>query len=388
MAEFPMTLDDLSVLRQDPFSQAIEELRKLLSQPNRAFLLGAGCSKCAGLPLMSELTEDVVRDVGPTGPTGKVLAFLQTEYDGGHGSTVEDYLSDLVDVVAVAARRKHCGVDDPRVDIGGEKYGVSDLEAVADDIKAVMVGLLEPANFDIGTHRQFVSTVQSLRTGKSNTGAPVDYFVLNYDTLVEDALGLERLRYLDGFSGGAVGWWDGKSFRERTCDARVFKLHGSLDWRLLRDDILPRRIRNKDLLTSLSDEVRERVIIWPAATKYREAQRDPFAQMLRHFRESLNRPGREEVILTICGYRFADAHINAEIEQALRDSQKRLNLLVFTGEEETPRFVSRWLESDFADQVRVHARRGFFHKDKAAQSTVDLPWWKFENLIRLLRGER
>ena len=51
---------------------------------------------------------------------------------------------------------------------------------------------------------------------------------------------------------------------------------------------------------------RERVLIWPATTKYRETQRDPYAQILDFMRQSLRPPMRSEVVLTICGYAFGD----------------------------------------------------------------------------------
>ena len=43
--------DDLSPLKAKPFSDAVDKLEELMTQSGRAFLLGAGCSKCAGLPL-------------------------------------------------------------------------------------------------------------------------------------------------------------------------------------------------------------------------------------------------------------------------------------------------------------------------------------------------
>ncbi len=42
--------DDLSGLREKPFSEAVAKFENLLVQNGRAFLIGAGCSKCAGLP--------------------------------------------------------------------------------------------------------------------------------------------------------------------------------------------------------------------------------------------------------------------------------------------------------------------------------------------------
>ncbi len=49
--------DPLEPFRKPEFTEPVAELEKLLSQSRRVFLMGAGCSKCAGLPLMPELTD-------------------------------------------------------------------------------------------------------------------------------------------------------------------------------------------------------------------------------------------------------------------------------------------------------------------------------------------
>ena len=52
--------DDLSALDEKPFAEAVVKFEELLAQSGRAFLIGAGCSKCAGLPLTAELTKEAV----------------------------------------------------------------------------------------------------------------------------------------------------------------------------------------------------------------------------------------------------------------------------------------------------------------------------------------
>ena len=52
--------DDLSALGEKPFADAVVKFEELLSQSGRAFLIGAGCSKCAGLPLTAELTQEAL----------------------------------------------------------------------------------------------------------------------------------------------------------------------------------------------------------------------------------------------------------------------------------------------------------------------------------------
>ena len=56
------TLDDLSILRESPLAEALAKFEELITQNGRAFLIGAGCSKCAGLPLTQELTDEVLKN--------------------------------------------------------------------------------------------------------------------------------------------------------------------------------------------------------------------------------------------------------------------------------------------------------------------------------------
>ena len=55
--------DDLSPLREKPLAGAILELEELMAQSGKAVLVGAGCSKCAGLPLTTELTQKTLEEL-------------------------------------------------------------------------------------------------------------------------------------------------------------------------------------------------------------------------------------------------------------------------------------------------------------------------------------
>ena len=224
--------------------------------------------------------------------------------------------------------------------------------------------------------------------GPVETGAssPVDYLVLNYDTLIESALALEKLPYADGMNGGNSAWWDAETYKMNGLSARVFKLHGSIDWSELSGDPLPRRIE-KSLKLPVGSE--RKILIWPASTKYRETQRDPYAQLSGIARSVLRPAPERQIVLTVCGYSFGDSHINIEIERALRESGGELTLVVFTSDEEPTGELNRLhRDGSLADQIRIYARRGFFHGSTMKKSPADLPWWKFENITRLLEGER
>jgi ribosomal protein S20 len=293
-------------------------------------------------------------------------------------------MSEIVDLLSIAERRTRRGATQSKVSVGNQERDATELQTALDEIKKAVSSNIANIEVNIATHQQFVRAIHgSLQAGKEKRC--VDYFVLNYDTLIEDALGLERVVYCDGFNGAATGWWEPSAFKPEGKTARVFKIHGSIDWCLLKDDSLPRRIRSG--IKTESDKIH--VLIYPAATKYQETQRDPFAQMLNHMRQSLCPSEGKEMVLAICGYSFGDSHINLEIENALFQSEGRLTVAAFTESDEPEGKLRIWLDdTKINEQIRVYANKGFFHGNKQFRQDSDLPWWKFEILARLLGGER
>lgn len=376
--------DDLSLFSSTELKDVIQDMRELLSQTNLAFLLGAGCSKIAGLPLMPELTDEVLDHEKIGDDTKELLTKIRESFSGAASANIEDYMSEIVDLLSIAERRTNCGATQCKINVGAGEKEASELQKALAEIKQAVSSSIGKNDVDIATHQQFIRAIHSsLQAGKSSRN--VDYFILNYDTLIEDALGLERVTHCDGFTGAATGWWDPTVFMTDGPRTRVFKIHGSIDWCLLKGDSLPRRIRPG--IKTESDM--SHVLIYPAATKYQETQRDPFAQMLSYMRLSLCPGEGREMVLAICGYGFGDSHVDLEIEKALYQSEGRLTIAAFVRADEPEGKLLNWLnDAAVSDQIRVYANRGFFHGDNEYRSQKDIPWWKFEILTRLLGGER
>ena len=345
--------------------------------------MGTGCSKIAGLPLTEELTAEVSASEEISDCSRKILEAVQNQFEGASSSAnIEDVMSEVVDFLSISHRRKKRNANNPNVSIGELVVDSGNLELALVEIKRTIASAIAIKPVAIETHRKFAKTVHaSLEAGKNQR--QIDYFVLNYDTLLEDSLGLERVTFSDGFVGAATGWWEPSSFRKREIAARVFKVHGSIDWCLLENDTLPRRVRPGIINGSMPNHV----LIYPAATKYQETQRDPFAQILQYMRESLSPPEGKEKVLGICGYSFGDSHINLEVENALVQSNGRLTVVVFVGTDEPEGRLKGWLDNpDIADQMWVYTNKGYFHGSIKIKKDFDLSWWKFEVLTQLLGG--
>lgn len=381
------TPDDLSVLREDHFADAVAKLDDLFIQSGRAFLVGAGCSKCAGLPLITELTDSVLDSTKLDDTSKAILTELKKLFVGAVNAHIEDYLSELIDLLAIAERRDERGATLKNIEIGKTDYTAEQLRKAVNQIKQAIAVVIEK-KVSIETHRAFVEAVhRPVRVGKASPGQIVDYLVLNYDTAIEDALALERVPYSDGIDGGVTGWWNPQTLDRDGLAARVLKLHGSINWCEFTNDPLPRRVGSCLQIKDMDDD--RRILIWPASTKHRETQLDPYAQLLDRARHVM-RPSRgSQRVLVICGYSFGDTHINIEVDRALHESAGDLTIVAFTNEDEPTGQLKAWNEDrGIRDQVLIYSNRGFFHGEFSVKATTDLLWWKFENLTRLLGGER
>ena len=378
--------DDFTFVSDERFSAAISQFLGLANNSDAlTFLMGAGCSKCAGLPLTNELTNKVLDSQKVDNQSKEILAAVKEQFDNGVGANIEDYLSEIVDLLAITERRADREVKKNTVWVGGAAYTADDLRNTSNQIKRAIAGAIE-SKVNVGVHQTFVSSIhRPIRVGRQGPSQPVNYLVLNYDTIVEDALAMISIPYADGLSGGATAWWDPNTFETPGISARVIKMHGSIDWYQISGETMPRRIGGS---IQIPDQENVPLLIWPSSTKYQEAQLDPFAQLLDQARKAMRPTLGAQRLLVVCGYSFGDSHVNLEIEKALQESRGNLTVAAFTDRDQPAGRLSEWREDNSVrEQVLVFANGGFFHGDTVATSDKGLPWWKFENLTKILNGE-
>jgi hypothetical protein len=334
---------------------------------------------------MAQLTSDALASTVLDATSKEILTAIQANFAGATSPNIEDYLSELVDLLAITDRRSTRSATKQEIELGGKAYGATSLRNAAEEIKQAIAKVIDIPVL-IETHWKFVKAVhRPVRPGKSVGNQRVDYLVLNYDTLIEDALALEKVAFADGLDGGVTGWWNAATFLHDGVAARVLKLHGSINWCQFPNETMPRRVPKSLNATGATGQ---RIVIWPASTKYRETQHDPYAQLASLARDILRSKDGSQRVLAICGYRFGDSHINIELDQALRASRD-LTLVVFWSDENLDAMLTKWHgDGDVREQVLIYGKRGFWHGDIVAPASADLPWWKFENITRLLGGER
>ncbi len=317
---------------------------------------------------------------------------------------IEHVLSQLGDFITLAERSK-----DQTIAIAGADHGLDALRALHGDIRDAIREVIRrgfhPAMGEdapkiaedgehvvtVDFHRWFIRTLFVARDKAGRPMRPIHFFTLNYDTLVEDALALERISFADGFSGGAMAYWSPETaFAEAGAGGRVaanlVKLHGSIDWHAEANGSV---IRCREGCGY--PERAGNVLIYPQATKYVATQRDPFASLFERLRNVLRSPS--PMVFAICGYSFGDEHVDLQIEEAMDRPDCKTVLIAFVQEIEAdsnhtlPRRLDEWLKTKtWANRIFVLTDRGLYHGSTSnlSQTVEKYDWWTFEGVTRFL----
>lgn len=378
------------------FEDKIENIKQHLDASKQSWLLGAGISFNAKIPLMYPLTDRVheIIENGDSDTDKLVLTALKGDLEDE--SHVEHYLSHLGDLIAVAERTK-----EKVATLAGEKKSIGDLnntyisiiKAIGETVRyGYQDGEIGTAEKPIVEIDQHVSFVEALFRNKSNLEprSKITFFTTNYDTLLEDALALCKKEIVDGFSGGAVGFWNPIKEYSRKIDTAdvhfLYKLHGSIDWHRDESKHLVRARYGTKYLSDPSS-----IMIYPQATKYVETQKDPFSSLFMGLRTTLSASSHN--VLITCGYSFGDDHINAELESCLATAGNNTTLIAFTEENPKDEFIinptlDRWLQhSDFGKRIFVAGKKGLYNNSitpETPDAENDLNWWTFSGLTKFL----
>lgn len=381
----------------DQESDWLEQLDRHLASPCLAWLLGAGVSYGARIPLMYLLTARINAMAVGSPHEPLIKAVLAELPDGSH---IEHLLSHLGDYTALAERSRTTSAQIGSVTYSHEQLTEAHeaiLSWIATTIRWGYIPAVDEQAEDIGSstnaltrideHSAFIEALfNTAQAGLQDRRRPVRIFTTNYDTLIEDAVALAHIPYWDGFSGGAVAFRShrfGQDEPKTGIRACVVKLHGSIDWHLGEDGKVW-RVRDLDSYPTRKGLI----LIHPQATKYAATQRDPFAAQFDLFRRALS--GGDDNVLAVCGYSFGDDHINQEIELCMERVDSRTTLVAFVQEgKKMADCLVRWKDSVWGSRVYVVTEKGLyigkqgpFHmlEDGKARN-----WWTFSGVTKILR---
>lgn len=363
------------------FDELNQKLMDLFYQSKTSFLIGAGCSKCAGLPLMDELTTNIKEEI--TKEASEVSA-LYNDIINQYSTNIniEDILSELQDIYAILERQSNKGIETPKYTLNENQY---DKEAVENTILKIKTIIKEKIGGNIPTlsfHRAFCDNIHKrMLAGREKTKDSIDYFILNYDNLFEDSLALENINFTDGFVGGSTAWWNPDLYNNSS-QVNVYKLHGSIDW-YRGINSFPIRLRN----TLSKEEIAncEEVMIYPSTIKYVESQKNPYQIIINKFRTSL--VDNESHVIFTMGYGFNDNHINAELENGLLNSSGSLSAVILLGTEELPDVIKSWLNNDqISKQILAITKKEIWvDGQNVYKDAKELEYYMFEKVIEILK---
>ncbi|GJM36656.1 MAG: SIR2 family protein [Acidimicrobiales bacterium] len=264
-----------------------EELATKLASRARhvCMLIGAGASCAAGLPTLARLEEQVLERID--------LSLRDSLVGQLDGRNLEAALSRI---------RRVSGLLEPGENVGG-LTGESAAELDSGICEAIM-GVIETADADLGPFERLASWA-----GRMDYQRPLELFTVNYDLLIEKGLEAVGVPYFDGFIGTHRAPLMAELVEPRDAPerwalpagfARVWKLHGSTNWRVLGDS-------SSTIVRVGRGDDEGSVAIYPSDEKYEESRRVPFVVLMDRFRRALVEP---ETITITSGFSFGDDHLN------------------------------------------------------------------------------
>lgn len=289
--------------------QSIAELRDCLTQVARplALLVGAGCPigtrGAGGRPLipgvegLTKSVEEALRGSPSEAPLSTICTHLKNS----------GVLTPNVELILNRIRGLREVVDGHPVD-GLTRETLDEVErAVCNQIAAQVKQVLPD---DATGYHSLAAWI-----GAVPRSAPVEVFTTNYDSLLEQALEKHRVPYFDGFVGAHRPFFDLASVESDKLPARwarLWKLHGSIEWKSQ---------RQPDGLHVWRGSEGESTVIFPSHLKYDQSRRMPYLALMDRLRHFIST--RDSVLVTI-GYSFRDDHINETIVQGLQANQSAI----------------------------------------------------------------
>ena len=343
---------------------ARKQIMERLTAPDTCYLLGAGCSKCAGKPLIDGLTKSVMADADCELST----LFKTLKTVDSRRPTVEDLINCLLrygDFLAIS-------------DAAITNIDTRQIEKWIRYIRKTIVKIIADDWTSSEYHRRCFS-----RLKQSNR--PRDIFSLNYDTVIESSLDGECLSYTDGFRGSNWAWFDPEVFDESSTSFRIFKLHGSVNW--IRDEgqIIRRTAKRQD----------KPVLVYPSEQKYIETKFGIYEELMMKFRNRLRKKKQNNCLVTL-GYSFNDAHINEAICDSVVARDSYLTVIAFIGPEsdlaqQTARINSLAERCDSRFNAFIGGEKegemiGQLISTPASQHVLGAELWQFEHFVDLLDG--
>lgn len=343
------------------------------------FLLGAGASAEADIPVSGEMIERVEKSLKPSSTEAglyhhiKSAIYFSAGLKGCFGLAVPFNIETLVNTLYELERNEEhplypfiAAWSSRFVALAGADFGeVSRFrKRILSDLKQWMC----PEDTSKGDYYKGFAALQR------DLNYPLHIFSLNYDLCIE-RLNSSDFRVETGFGGyGPNHCWDFERFGDDSGNNEsphvvLYKLHGSINWK--RSEQTKELFRVEQIENVKAEKME---VIFGREFKLEAA--DPYLFFAYKFRDL----SLLTKVIVCLGYGFGDGHINKMLAQSLRtDPERRLLVIQRCTEEECghkAKEIAKLLDigNGREDQVRVCAgsAKQFLETPDLAQTIVQL----------------
>lgn len=306
------------------------------------FLLGAGASYDAGClissKMLSKLSDEIAnipaddevygayrsgfselyKVIKPALEYQAELRRISTSNKDLYSPNIEDYILILRKIL-----NKDMIIPEPLVGSWSEKLLLLEVKhhnlfnQYLNFIYHCVIKWLTPENYHAAN--EILSPVKTLLQETTNEEYYINFFTLNYDLIFEKVFNSQDAKPLNnGFSNLS---WDTTSFDVLQTKVNLYKIHGSLDWYLDKDDTRCLPDYEVAFNTQQPDERKPQLILGYETKLFSV---DPFFTLLQKFIDKL---GKANLVVVI-GYSFFDAYLNNILIKFLNSSDNKKLLIV------------------------------------------------------------
>jgi NAD-dependent SIR2 family protein deacetylase len=269
------------------------------------FLIGAGASFDAGMPLVAQLTEELrdrlpdVHDVnGNTRSEFPALFEAIAHHDDEVTRNYERFFEWLA-LMGQVQREPFCRLACSRL----EPRLVTAAAELAFTIKLPIWRILRSRHQRAAYQPSYLARLGDFVSNKGR----LKVFTTNYDLCIEDACRSQGIDVITGFEPN-TGQWSPSLFRKQAPGINLYKLHGSLNW-CLSDDL--EDLVNRPLVERYPPQWdKEPELLLGPGSKLQPD--DPFVTLYSEFHRAIR---RAKVCVAI-GYSFRDIHIGEPLRVA------------------------------------------------------------------------
>ena len=321
------------------------------------FLLGAGASANAGIPVSAEMVkriENLITDKESEWNKYKDLYYLiksGVNYSSGLTGELPQFNIETLLFVLEELVQKEKHLLYPFIGSWNIRFNEvikDDFKLISSFQKKIKKKLKDWVGIEDASTAEYFKYFKKL---KDELNHSLRIFTLNYDKCIEVNTNnagyeftLER-----GFEKDTRKW-NHKRISERVRDDEpdiyLYKLHGSIDWKRDKQTNIVKYVDNEALYPDLI-----------FGTQNKLTYSDPYLFLFSEFRHyTLN-----SRLIVCIGYGFADEHINGLIEQALKQDSNKKILSVMKGTEKEERELKKFI----ANKINIPNDKIIIEKSEA-----------------------